>query len=101
MYLATEGPAEPDTTLTPCPDIALSLHMPKSFFKTLQAELMEKGSCPSSPKDHVCIYDVLLGQGRFHSLPRAFPFPISHWALNHGRLWELLGPDRKLQLLQE
>lgn len=75
-----EGPAEPGTTLPlpwqgTVPSQFLCPPMPKSFFKTLHAELMEKGNFPFLPKGpRVCIYAVLLWQGRFHSLPSASPF---------------------------
>lgn len=80
---------------------ALALHcpsqflcpMPKSFFKTLHAELMEKGAAPP-PQRTTCASSTLCCYNRqdFIHFPALSPFSISHWALNHGRLWEVLRP---------
>lgn len=67
--------------------------MPKSFFKTLHAELMEKGNWPSSPKDHVCVSTLCCcDREDFIHFPALLPSSVSHWVLNHSGLWEMLGP---------
>lgn len=97
MYLVTEGAAEAHTTLIPsltlhCPSQFLCPPMPKSFFKTLHAELMKKSNCPP-PQRTTCIFTLCCyDREDFIHCPALFPFSISHWVLNHNRLWEMLGP---------
>lgn len=67
----------------PC-QIHFSKHCMLSWWRRTIAPPPQRTTCVST----LCCHDR---EDFIHS-PALFPFSISHWVLNHGRLWEMLRP---------
>lgn len=93
----SQGSSEARHHTRPIPDIALSISVSLPFhaniiLQNIAPRADEEGQLPLLPEGpHVstsCYYE---GENFIH-FPTLFPFSISHRALNHCRLWEMLEP---------
>lgn len=96
-WLAAESPTEADIALAPSPTLLrpLSISLPSHSHVTLQSIAPwadEEGQFPLLPKGpHVSMSCYYEGENFIH-FPTFFSFSISHRALNHCCLWEMLEP---------